>query len=294
MYANDIFGGFTMKKLLALILAALMVATFAACSKDEEEGEDLKDYLQNDEVVNTITNEKGETFNFDMIDSETVVITKYECGDDKHALVIPETLDGKTVVAIGEAAFRTCNAITSVTFPATVEAIGNYAFEGCQLLTEITFPATIKSIGKNAFGGCTGLTSVSFAEGSTVSMIENFTFQGCTALTTVTIPAHVKIVKQGAFIGCSALATITVAEGVETIEAQAFQNCKALATLTIPASVTTIGAQAFSGSENLYVEGVTYPAGSAAETYFSQPDYALTEKPVEDDETAGDEGDAQA
>ena len=272
-----------MKKLLALILAMLMVATFAACSDEEETVEDLKDYLQNDEVVDVITNENGETYYFDLIDSETVVITKYTCGDDKHALVIPETLDGKTVVAIGEAAFRTCNAITSVTIPATVETIGKYAFEGCQLLTELTIPATVKSIGAGAFGGCTGITAITYAEGSAISEIDSFTFQGCTALASFTVPAHVKTVKQGAFIGCSALATITVSEGVETIEAQAFQNCKALATLTIPATVTTVGAQAFSGSENLYVEGVTYPAGSAAEAYFANPDYALSEKPVEDE-----------
>ena len=271
-----------MKKLLALILAVLMVAAFAACSKDEDEKEDLKDYLQKDEIVDSITNENGETFYFDMIDSETVVITKYESGDEKHALVIPETLDGKTVVAIGEKAFRTCNAITSVTIPATVETIGAYAFEGCQLLTAINIPATVKTIGECAFGGCTAVTALTIAEGSTISVIESFTFQGCTSLASVTIPAHVKTVKQGAFIGCAALAEITIADGVEVIEKQAFQNCTALATLTLPNSLTEIGDQAFSGSEALYTEGVTYPAGSAAEAYFAKPDHALTEKPVED------------
>lgn len=275
-----------MKKLLALILAALMVATFAACSKEDEDKEDLKDYLQKDEVVDFVTNEKGETFYFDMIDSETVKITKYECGDDKHALVIPETLDGKTVVEIAEAAFRTCNAITSISIPATVKTIGDYAFEGCQLLTEINIPATVKTIGKSAFGGCTGVTAVSFAEGSTVSVIESLTFQGCTSLASVTIPAHVKTVKQGAFIGCAALETVTVANGVEVIEAQAFQNCTALATLTLPDSLTAIGDQAFSGSEALYINGVTYSNGSVAEEYFAKPDHALTQKPAEDDSDA--------
>ena len=37
-----------MKKLLALLLAALMIATLAACSNDEEKEEDLKDYLRAD------------------------------------------------------------------------------------------------------------------------------------------------------------------------------------------------------------------------------------------------------
>lgn len=275
-----------MKKLLALILAALMIASFAACSKEEEQGEDLKDYLQNDEVVNFITNENGETFHFDLIDSETVKITGYDAPDAKHALVIPETLDGKTVVEIAEAAFRTCNSITSLTIPATVKTIGANAFEGCQLLTEINIPANVKNIGKNAFGTCTAVTKVNFAEGSTIDTIETLTFQGCTSLTAVTIPAHIKTVKEGAFLGCTSLAEITVADGVKVIEKQAFQNCTALSKLTLPASLTAIGDQAFSGSENLYIGGATYPAESVAEEYFQNPDYALTEKPAEDNNDA--------
>lgn len=278
-----------MKKLLALILAALMIATFAACSKEEERNDDLKDYLQNDEVVNFVTNENGETFHFDLIDSETVVITKYTCGDAKHALVIPETLDGKSVVAIGEAAFRTCNAITSLTIPASVKTIGAYAFEGCELLTEINVPATVKSIGVGAFKSCTAVTKVTFAEGSTVNAIERFTFQGCSSLTTITVPAHIKTVKEGAFMGCSALAEITVANGVEVIEKQAFQNCKALAKVTLPDSLTEIGDQAFSGSENLYIGGAIYSEGSIADAYFQKAGHVLSEKPAEEND-----GDAQA
>lgn len=270
-----------MKKLLAFILAALMIASFAACSKDEKEGEDLKDYLQNDEVVNFITNENGETFHFDLIDSETVKITGYDSPDAKHALVIPETLDGKTVVEIADEAFRTCNSIVSLTIPATVEKIGNYAFEGCELLTEINIPATVKSIGICAFKSCTAVTKVTFAEGSAIDTIEMHTFQECVALTSITVPAHIKTVKQGAFIGCSALAEIVIADGVEVIEKQAFQNCTALATLTLPASLTAIGDQAFSGSENLYIGGATYPAGSVAEAYFQKDGHVLSEKPVD-------------
>ena len=51
MLTNIFFGGLLMKKLLALMLALLMMATtLVACSDKEETEEDLKDYLQNDEV----------------------------------------------------------------------------------------------------------------------------------------------------------------------------------------------------------------------------------------------------
>ena len=275
-----------MKKLLAFILAALMIVSFAACSDEEEQVEDLKDYLQKDEVVNFVTNENGETFHFDLIDSETVKITGYDATDAKHALVIPETLDNKTVVEIADAAFRTCNSINSLTIPATVEKIGNYAFEGCELLTEINIPANVKSIGVGAFKSCTAVTKVTFAEGSAIDTIAMHTFQQCLALTSITVPAHVKTVKQGAFIGCSALAEVVIADGVEVIEKQAFQNCTALATITLPASLTAIGDQAFSGSENLYIGGATYPADSVAEEYFRKEGHILTEKPAEDNNDA--------
>ena len=273
-----------MKKLLALILAALMLASFAACSNDDgNENADLKNYLQNEVVVDHEVLSNGETFYFDSIDSETVKITGYEGSTDPHALVIPTTLNNKTVVEISDQAFYYCSNLTSVEIPATVTSIGAYAFAGCSQITSLTIPAAVKSIGEAAFYGCSAMTTLTFAEGSALTEIAKFTFNSCSALTSVSIPAHIKTVGTGAFLYCSALAEVTVADGVEMIGAQAFQNCTALAKLTLPASVKTIGSLAFSGSENLYSNGVTCPAGSAAETFINAMD--LTEKPA--DATAG-------
>lgn len=241
-----------MKKLLALILATLMIATLSACSdKDEGSGDELKNYLQNEEVVDHVTVGDGETFYFDTIDSVTVTITGYTGSDEKHPLSIPSQLAGKKVVAISEEAFKDCTSINSVIIPETVETIGNYAFAGCAALLEINIPATVKSVGVGAFYKCTSVTKVTYGEGSPINAIEMHTFNGCTSLATVTVPAHVKTVKAGAFYGCEALAEVTISDGVETVEHQAFQNCTALEKVTFLGDVT-VGMQAFSGgSESL-------------------------------------------
>ena len=254
-----------MKKLLALILAMLMVVAFAACSNEDDTKEDLKDYLQNEEVVDKITNNDGETFYFDIIDSESVTITGYNSGDKAHPLNIPATLDGKEVVGISDQAFYYCSKINAINIPASVTSIGAYAFAGCEMVTDINLPATVTSIGEGAFYNCSAATSLSVGAG--IDDIEKYTFMGCTSLTTVTVPANIKTVAQGAFYGCTALTSVTIAEGVEIVGAQAFQDCTALETLTLPASVVSIGDHAFDGSDNLYLDGVTVPTDTASAAY---------------------------
>ena len=106
-----------MKKLLALLLAVLMLATMVACNQEDDlDKEDLKNYLDTGEFVNYETLENGETFWFEMIDSETIAITRYEGDSEPHALVIPQTLGEKTVVAISTGAFKDCASIKTISF----------------------------------------------------------------------------------------------------------------------------------------------------------------------------------
>jgi len=64
-------------------------------------------------------------------------------------LVIPETINGVTVTAIGDGAFAASN-IISVTIPNSVTSIGDYAFI-TNNLTSVTFSDSVTVIGKNAF-----------------------------------------------------------------------------------------------------------------------------------------------
>lgn len=270
-----------MKKLLAMILATLMLVSFAACSKDGDKNqEELKDYLQNDELVDHVTLESGETYYFDQVDSESVTITKYEGPDAKHVLTVPEKLDNKTVVSISALAFKDCTSINAVVFPESVTEIGDYAFAGCLLITSVKLSTQTTAIGTGAFQGCAALATINLAE-TKITEIKNNTFNACKSLTEVTVIDTVKTVGKGAFFDCDKLATVVVEAGVEVIGQQAFQNCEALASVTLPATLTSIGAQAFSGSDNLYKEGLTLAEGATvAAEYFAEDEYQLANKPV--------------
>ena len=47
-------------------------------------------------------------------------------------------LSSTSLTSIGDKAFRGCDALTSVAFPASLTSIGYYAFSGCEALTNLT------------------------------------------------------------------------------------------------------------------------------------------------------------
>ena len=267
-----------MKKLLALLLAGLMLMSLGACSDKTEEQEDLHDYLQKEEVVDFV--EIGDDkFYVQPIDTETVAITKYEGIDAPHAVKVPAQLANRAVVKIDEYAFRNCTAITEIELPATLEVIGKYAFAGCLALKSITLPKTVETLKTGAFVGCTALTSVVFEEGSLLGEIGENTFRDCAALESISIPASVKTIGVAAFLNCKSMTTVVLAEGVEKLCAQAFQGCAALESLTVPATLTVFETNeingndvhmVFGGCDSLYLDGITAPEGSAAAIYFAE------------------------
>ncbi|MBQ9785362.1 MAG: leucine-rich repeat protein [Clostridia bacterium] len=248
-----------MKRLLALLLCALMVSMLAACSNKEDE---TAAPGEGDKIVTEIT-VNDDTFVFADVDSESVRITGFRTANDTaHEVVIPAYLDGKLVVEIGQQAFESLSSISKITFPTEADflagnadfvmaeyslTIGNYAFRGCDNLREITIPAYVKSIGELAFYECVSLSSVTFTEGGLLNKIPKAAFAGCTALESVTVPGNVKVVDYGAFFECDGLQTVTLCDGVVEVGAQAFQKCEKLATVTLAASVTMVGNKALAG-----------------------------------------------
>ena len=55
------------------------------------------------------------------------------------AVIVPATLGGCPVVAIGDNAFAGCGTVTGLTLPGSVANIGSGAFSGCSALTDLTF-----------------------------------------------------------------------------------------------------------------------------------------------------------
>lgn len=58
-------------------------------------------------------------------------------------LILPATIDGKTVTAIGSNAFANRTSIKTVYIPKSVTQIGEKAFSGCSALTNITYEGTV-------------------------------------------------------------------------------------------------------------------------------------------------------
>ena len=88
---------------------------------------------------------------------EGYVVIGYE--DGISSLVIPESIDGVPVVAIGERAFRDCSSLNGdVVLPKSIMAIEKEAFMNADGLNgRIYFPQSLKVISDRAFYGCQSL-----------------------------------------------------------------------------------------------------------------------------------------
>ena len=123
------------------------------------------------------------------------------------ALIIPATIEGKTVTRIGYSAFARCINLTNITIPDSVTSIGEDAFSFCSNLTSITIPDGVTSIGEDAFGNCDNLTSITIPD--SVTSIGGYVFYQCSSLTSITIGADVTSIGENAFAYCTNLTVVT-------------------------------------------------------------------------------------
>lgn len=159
----------------------------------------------------------------------------YYYNGEPGVVIIPEQIDGKTVVEIGSGVFVGFEYIVDLTIPDTVKRIGSSAFNGCGELVHITLP--------------NGLTEM-----------ESYLFLMCRKLEEISIPPSVTLIKDGVFNMCDSLKTIYVPEGVTEIGYAAFAECPNLEMVILPDSLESLGNEAFRESENVTVtyRGVTY------------------------------------
>ena len=233
--------------------------------------------------------ETYQDFEYSALDDGRVKITGYNGGAE--TVVIPDTIDGKSVTSIGRRAFEGCTNLKSITIPNSVTEMGRRAFSGCSSLTGIAIPDSVTEIGKYAFDGCKSLTSITIPDG--VTSIGDGAFYNCSSLTEIKvasensnyvsvngvlynkdkttiicypagkkgnnykIPDGVTKVGSSAFIGCSSLTSITIPNSVTEIGYSVFEGCTNLKSITIPNGVTSIGDSAFEDCTSL--KSITIP-----------------------------------
>ncbi len=224
------------------------------------------------------------SYEYDVNKDGTVTITKISCRI-KGDIVIPSELDGKIVTGIGidECVGGHYNSkIYSIIIPDSVTSIGESAFSSCYALTTITIGSNVTSIGGRAFDYCSNLASITVTEGNTkyhsagnclieteskilirgcktsmipedgsVTIIGANAFQNCNELTSITIPNSVTSIGEYAFWSCDSLVSIMIPDSVTSIGVAAFSHCEALKSITIPDSVNSIGGQTFKDCDSL-------------------------------------------
>ena len=193
---------------------------------------------------------------------DPVVIYTYSTDDDGNAtitgyngkasgLVIPSTIDGHTVIAIGDGVFKNNSRLNIVIIPDTVTEIGPDAFcnSGIQ---SIVIPDTVTCIGGSAFYNCNGLTEIKLP--SSLTELGNNAFGSCLGITEITIPkglttAHSAYYSEtGPFSYCENLKTVIFESGITKIPDNLFRRCSGKIETVLPDTVTEIGSDAFSDS----------------------------------------------
>lgn len=205
---------------------------FAIWSLKEDSGEVLSDGVYNLSADGVLT----------LTDNATL------SGD----IVIPRTIKGRTVKAIGSKAFQDKANIKSITVPDTVITIGSEAFRGAKDLIAITIPDSVVIIGDLAFTDCSSLLTASLPD--SILELGAGLFYGCEKLKAVKLPKYVNALKiaeyetnveKGFFTNCKSLTSVILPEHLVRLEAETFYDCTSLEKIELPNKLETIGKSVF-------------------------------------------------
>lgn len=201
-----------MKKCLSILLSVLLLCTMLPLGAISVAAENVYECLKY-----TITDGK-------------VTITGYTA-DLPANVVIPETIEGYPVTAIGYRAFLYNNSMSKVTIGNNVATIGSQAFFQCGALNSVTIGDGVTTIGSEAFSRCYALRWVSF--GNSVTTIGDYAFWSCQSLASVTLPDSVTVVGIEAFYQGMVMNTLTIGSGLAAIGDRAFCECQSLTSVTV-------------------------------------------------------------
>ena len=164
------------------------------------------------------------------------VITGIESASNNlHKLEFPVELGGKSVIAISDKAFKSCEYISEIIVPAGILVIGKEAFANCPNLVHVTMEGgsdCVKSIGIGAFENCKRLEVLELPEG--LESIADDAFYGCDALNEIVLPTNCTYALEG-FSNCRGLKRIDIGNVFEFDENHGtFVGCESLAEMIVP------------------------------------------------------------
>ena len=169
------------------------------CSGGEYNGSTLKELASSKFADNLKTNNVIKNV---VISSNEIIITDYNIDIGGIDIVIPSTIDGKTVVAIGDNAFyaKALSTETSMLNKSNIQFMSNKEDREIAAVHQgniksVVIPSTVKSIGKYAFAN-NQISSVTLSNG--LKMIEGYAFNG-NQLTSIIIPDSVTNIGSSAF-----------------------------------------------------------------------------------------------
>lgn len=148
-----------MKKhlLLTAVIAAAIICSLGvenAYAEDNDYGDAaISDKASVTELTTEVTHKNTEDiFEYEENADGTITITKGKFDGEAYPdLIIPETIDGKTVTGIGNSAFFG-GKYGSLVFPHTLRSIGESAFKYSKIITEtLSLPESLECIGAGAF-----------------------------------------------------------------------------------------------------------------------------------------------
>lgn len=145
-----------------------------------------------------------------------IFITKY-IGSDKK-VTIPDAIEGKKVIEIGEHAFSNNKNIEEISMPNGVVRICEMAFSDCTNLKSVNLSKSLKYIDDSAFAG-TAMKKIKFPK--KLITIGVGAFQN-TKLETIKLPENLKYINSFAFEGNSVTGKIKVPDSVLKVGKDAF------------------------------------------------------------------------
>ena len=182
------------------------------------------------------------------VSGDTATITKYN--GVGTSVVIPKTIDGYTIVAIGGNAFSHNQQLTSVTIPDTVTVLKEFAFSGCPVLETVDLPDSVTELDYHAFSECKSLSWIRLPKN--IERLGGAVFTGCDSLKSIYIPKSLKTADTYSRFYCgpfydSGLEKVTFEEGTTAVLANLFRGAKKLKRVTLLDTMTSIGDHAFDG-----------------------------------------------